>query len=91
MLEKWNHTVTVGGDVFGPTVNLASRLETHSEPGRIQVSRAAQDRLAEEFDLEPRGPVPLKGFGSVPTWFLLGRRSATARSPPLSCLGATAP
>jgi urea transport system substrate-binding protein len=63
-------------DVWGDTVNVASRLETTSEPGRIHVSAAVSDRLADRFVFEARGAVDLKGKGSAETCFLVGRRGA---------------
>jgi len=63
-------------DVWGDTVNVASRLETTSEPDRIHVSAAFSDRLANSFVFEPRGTVDLKGKGAAETCFLLGRRGA---------------
>jgi adenylate cyclase len=66
-------------DVWGDTVNLASRLEQTSEPGRIHVSEEVASLLDAEFVTEPRGPVWLKGMGDVSTWFLLGRRSDPER------------
>jgi len=62
-------------DVWGDTVNLASRLEQSSEAGRIHVHEDVAEMLAAEFITEPRGSVWLKGMGEVQTWFLLGRRS----------------
>jgi adenylate cyclase len=62
-------------DLWGDSVNVASRLEATSLPGRIQVSEAVATALGSEFVLEPRGPVELKGKGAMPTWFLLGRRA----------------
>jgi adenylate cyclase len=61
-------------DVWGDTVNVASRLQSTSEPGRIQVPAALADRLSIGFVFEPRGAVDLKGKGSAETCFLLGRR-----------------
>jgi class 3 adenylate cyclase len=61
-------------DVWGDTVNVASRLEASSLPGRIHVSEGAATALADRFRLEPRGEMELKGKGSMPTWFLVGRR-----------------
>jgi class 3 adenylate cyclase len=60
-------------DVWGDTVNVASRLETTSVPGRIHVSEPVAAALEGRFALEPRGAVDLKGKGEVPTWFLNGR------------------
>jgi adenylate cyclase len=61
-------------DVWGDTVNVASRLESTSEPGRIQASAGLADRLAGRFVFEPRGAIDLKGKGSSETCFLVGRR-----------------
>ena len=64
-------------DLWGDAVNMASRMESQGVPGRIQVTRETRDLLADEFELEPRGTVPVKGKGDVETWYLIGRRSAT--------------
>ncbi len=61
-------------DVWGDTVNVASRLESTSEPGRIQVPSALSARLAERFVFERRGAVDLKGKGAAETCFLVARR-----------------
>jgi class 3 adenylate cyclase len=61
-------------DLWGDTVNVASRLEMTARPGRIQVSEAVATGLAESFDLEARGSIELKGKGSTEAFFLLGRR-----------------
>ena len=61
-------------DVWGDTVNVASRLESTSEPGRIQVSAAFADRVANQFTFEPRGTIDLKGKGAAETCFLVSRR-----------------
>ncbi|GAA4060830.1 adenylate/guanylate cyclase domain-containing protein [Agromyces indicus] len=63
-------------DVYGATVNTASRMESTAPPDSIQVTEAVADRLAEGFRLRPRGPVDVKGIGTVHTWFLESRRSA---------------
>ncbi len=59
-------------DVWGDTVNLASRMESLGMPGRIQVSGAVEERLRGRYALEARGLVEVKGKGSLPTWFLVG-------------------
>ena len=61
-------------DLWGDTVNVASRLEATSLPGRIQISQPVARRLEDDFAIEARGDVALKGKGSTPTYFLLGRR-----------------
>lgn len=57
-------------DVWGDTVNTASRMESHSLPGRIQVSAATRIALGERFTFEPRGTMEIKGKGMMETYFL---------------------
>jgi adenylate cyclase len=61
-------------DVWGETVNLASRLESHGLPGKIQVSAAVREALGDSFVFEPRGPIEVKGIGRLETWFLKEER-----------------
>jgi adenylate cyclase len=61
-------------DLWGDAVNMASRMESHGTAGRIQVTRDTYELLRDEFDLEPRGPVSIKGKGDVETWYLVGLR-----------------
>jgi class 3 adenylate cyclase len=69
-------------DVWGDTVNLASRMESHGQPGRVQVSFAVKERLGDAFRVEPRGLVDIKGKGPTPTWFIAARTdAASARIP----------
>lgn len=60
-------------DVWGDTVNLASRLEAGSEPGRINVSHAVYERIAARWSCEPRGLLPVKNKQSVEMFFVNGR------------------
>lgn len=60
-------------DVWGDTVNVASRLETTSEQDRIQISERTAALVGDDFVVEYRGEVELKGKGAVPTFFLNGR------------------
>lgn len=62
-------------DVWGDTVNTASRMESTGVPGRLQVTRETYERLAAEFEFERRGIVDVKGKGPVETWFVLGRKA----------------
>lgn len=63
-------------DVWGETVNLASRLESHGLPGEIQVSCEVRNALGDSFLFEPRGPIEVKGVGRIETWLLKGERTA---------------
>ena len=60
-------------DLWGDAVNVASRLEASSEPGRVQVSASIAAATTGAFVVEPRGQVNLKGKGSTETFFLVGR------------------
>ena len=62
-------------DIWGDTVNTASRMESTGVPGRIQTTRATYERLADDFEFEQRGLVEVKGKGEIETWFLVGRRA----------------
>jgi adenylate cyclase len=66
-------------DLWGDAVNMASRMESHGTPGQIQVTRATYELLRDEFDLEARGTVPIKGKGDVETWYLVDHRDASAQ------------
>ena len=59
-------------DVWGDTVNTASRLEHHGTPWRVHVSDVVQQRLQGRFAFEACGRTELKGRGAMDTWFLLG-------------------
>jgi adenylate cyclase len=59
-------------DVWGDAVNIASRMESHSLPGKIQISQETQRRLCGEFACQRRGMIAVKGKGEMETWFLEG-------------------
>ena len=60
-------------DIWGDTVNTASRMESHGEPGRIQISEGTHRLVADRFVMVPRGLVSVKGKGDLETWWLEGR------------------
>jgi class 3 adenylate cyclase len=61
-------------DLWGDTVNIASRMESHGEIGRIHVAETTYDRLKGSYLFEERGEVEIKGKGSMPTYFLKRKR-----------------
>jgi adenylate cyclase len=61
-------------DLWGDAVNTASRMESHGTPGRIQITRATYELLADEFECEPRGTIAVKGKGEVEVWYIIGLR-----------------
>jgi adenylate cyclase len=62
-------------DLWGATVNTASRMESHGVAGRVQITEATRSRLGEPFQFEERGAINVKGMGELRTWFLSGRSS----------------
>ncbi|BBZ75867.1 adenylate cyclase [Mycolicibacterium anyangense] len=63
-------------DVWGDAVNVASRMESTDPEGRIQVPENVYERLKDQFVLEKRGEVDVKGKGIMCTWYLVGPREA---------------
>ncbi len=61
-------------DIWGDTVNTASRMESNGIPGRIQITETTRDLLEDDFVCTPRGLIEVKGKGEVATWFLEGPR-----------------
>ena len=60
-------------DLWGDTVNIASRMESHGRPGAVHISEATRSRLGAPFLFEERGPNDVKDMGALRTWFLTGR------------------
>ena len=61
-------------DLWGDAVNTASRMESHSSGGSIQITKATYDLIKDEFVCEPRGMIKVKGKGEMPVWFVMGVR-----------------
>ena len=61
-------------DVWGDTVNTASRMESLAEPGRVQITTAMRDAIGPGFATERRGIVEVKGKGQTEIWLLTGVR-----------------
>jgi guanylate cyclase len=64
-------------DIWGDAVNTASRMESHGEPGRIQISEATYELIQDQFATTPRGPIEVKGKGTLTTWWLASSRVPT--------------
>jgi adenylate cyclase len=62
-------------DLWGDTVNVASRMESHGMPGKIQVTEATYLELKDQYDLEPRGKITVKGRGELEAYFLLREKT----------------
>jgi class 3 adenylate cyclase len=61
-------------DLWGDTVNTASRMESLGIPGTIQVTAQTYERLRDQFIFEERGIIPVKGKGEMTTYLLKGRK-----------------
>jgi class 3 adenylate cyclase len=70
-------------DIWGDTVNLASRMESHGVSGRVQVTHAVAERLRGSYQLEERGLIDVKGKGPTPTYFVLGRVDVATNDAPM--------
>ncbi len=66
-------------DLWGDTVNLASRMESQGLPGRIQVTETTYEKLRDRYYLEKRGEIDVKGRGHITTYWLTGKRSSEAK------------
>jgi adenylate cyclase len=62
-------------DVWGDTVNTASRMESHGSAGKIQVTEEARKVLADRYAFEPRGTIDVKGKGAMELFYLAGRKA----------------
>lgn len=70
-------------DLWGSTVNLASRMQSSGLPDCIQVSAATHDLLAGRFQMTPRGTVVCKGLGEIQCYLLKARSAGAPQSPAL--------
>ncbi len=63
-IKKWQY------DIWGDTVNIASRMESNSEPGRINISETTYEEIKEDFPCEYRGEIEVKNRGMLKMYFL---------------------
>ncbi|OQW91942.1 MAG: hypothetical protein BWK79_15755 [Beggiatoa sp. IS2] len=61
-------------DLWGDTVNTASRMESQGISGNIQISEITYQRIKDKFIVEQRGPIEVKGKGEMITYLLKGRK-----------------
>lgn len=64
-------------DLWGNTVNIASRMESQGLPGHIQISQTVRDLLDDQFELVPRGLQRIKGKGEMETWLIAAPNTAS--------------
>jgi class 3 adenylate cyclase len=76
-------------DLWGDTVNTASRMESSGSPGEIQVTREVFERLSGQFELESRGRIQVKGKGEMETFLLKGELGASASPSPQARVAST--
>lgn len=65
-------------DLWGDTVNTASRMESEGVPGSIQVSPATYELIKDEYVCESRGPIRVKGKAEMETYLLISKRAPAA-------------
>jgi class 3 adenylate cyclase len=70
-------------DLWGDTVNVANRMESNSQPGRIQVSEKVYERLQNRYLMEERGLIEVKGKGELRAYWLMGKREGKLNLPNL--------
>jgi class 3 adenylate cyclase len=71
-------------DLWGDTVNTASRMQTTGVPGCIQVTQRTRELLGERYVFGERGRIQVKGKGEMLTYFLSGRPSGVDSIPDLT-------
>ena len=62
-------------DLWGNTVNTASRMESTSQHGRVQVSPSTYEALKDAYDFEDAGLMECKGLGEIRTYLLVGKKA----------------
>ena len=73
MIGKWKFLY----DLWGDCVNTAARMEWHGTAGEIQITESTMGLIANDFEVQYRGIVEIKGKGPMKTYFLKGRKTAT--------------
>ena len=63
-------------DLWGDTVNVASRMECHGTSGRVQITASTYDLINNDFICEPKGSIMVKGKGVMPVWHVLTEKAS---------------
>ena len=63
-------------DIWGDTVNIASRMESSGETGHVNISAYTYDLIQQEFDCEYRGKIDAKGKGNLDMYFVTSKRES---------------
>jgi guanylate cyclase len=69
-------------NLWGATVNLASRMESHGQTGVVQITRSTYELVSAAFDCESAGAVQVKGAGDVEVWRVVGRKAGKSSAQP---------
>jgi adenylate cyclase len=62
-------------DLWGATVNVASRMESHGESGAIQITRSTYELVCDQVDCTSAGTIQVKGAGALEVWHVIGRKA----------------
>lgn len=63
-------------DLWGDTVNVASRMECHGTSGRLQITASTYELIKNDFICEPKGSIMVKGKGVMPVWHVLAEKAS---------------
>ena len=63
-------------DIWGDTVNVASRMESHGDAGKIHISASTYELIKDDFECEYRGATQIKGKDELETWYLVGPKNS---------------
>ena len=66
--------IALGGFIKSSTVNTASRMQSHSLPGQIQISQVTYELIKSDFVCEPRGKIQVKGKGEMDIWLVVSAK-----------------
>ena len=66
-------------DLWGDSVNVASRMESQGVPNNIQVTEAFREKLGDRYNFKQREAIHVKGKGLMQTYFLLGKKVPLAK------------